>query len=106
MKYELQRIPEWHNVDRQTFEREIATQYRPAVLKGVVGNWPAVREARKSPGAICNYLHTFDNGKDVDAVMVPPDTEPRVAYKPDMSGFNFIYNRLPISKVLEQLSRY
>lgn len=106
MKYELQRIPEWHDVDKEKFEREIVTQYRPAVLKGLVANWPSVREARKSPGAICNYLHAFDNGSDIDAVMVPPDMEPRVAYTPDMSAFNFLRNRRPISQVLEQLSRY
>ena len=38
--------------------------------------------------------------------MTPPEVEGRVFYNEDMSGFNFLRNRLPISAVAEQVLRY
>ena len=45
-------IPEWHDVDERTFREEIATRYQPAVLRGVVKDWAAVRAALASPAAL------------------------------------------------------
>jgi hypothetical protein len=42
----------------------------------------------------------------VDAILMPPPARGRIAYDDAMDGFNFIRNRLPISAILEQLSRY
>ena len=35
-------MPQWHKVDQHTFETEIVPAGRPAVLKGVVDDWPLV----------------------------------------------------------------
>ncbi|HYD81003.1 MAG TPA: cupin-like domain-containing protein [Paucimonas sp.] len=103
---ELQPIPEWRGVDGETFRREIATQYRPAVLKGLVRTWPAVRRALESPESICEYLMAFDNGKAVDAIMTPPEENGRIFYRPDLRGFNYLRNKLSITAVIRQLARY
>jgi hypothetical protein len=76
------------------------------VLRGLVGDWPVVREARTSPAAVCAYLSSLDNGAPVKAVMVPPGRDRRVFYKDDLKGFNFIRNKLPISAVIDQVLRY
>jgi len=102
----LQAIPEWHDVDAETFRRDIATQYRPAVLRGLVKDWPAVRQSAISPEALCRYLIERDNGSDVDAIMTPPEAQGRIFYNAEMDGFNFLRNRLPISRVIEQVLRY
>jgi len=102
----LQSIPEWHDVDVETFRRDIATQYRPAVLRGLVKDWPVVRQSAASPEALCRYLIERDNGSDVDAIMTPPEAQGRIFYNAGMDGFNFLRNRLPISKVIEQVVRY
>ena len=102
----LAKIPEWHDVDQALFAREIASQHRPAVLRGFVGDWPAVKEARKSPRAFCQYLCSLDNGTPVTAVMVPPGRDRRVFYNDDLQNFNFLRNKLPISAVIEQVLRY
>ena len=36
----LQRIEEWQDVDRGIFENEILPANRPALLKGLLRNWP------------------------------------------------------------------
>ena len=100
------KIREWHQIDASRFRNEIANQYCPAVLRGIVSDWPAVQHARQSMAAFCNYVAAFDNGHDVDALLMPPEVGGRIFYNKDMSGFNYLYNRLPISAVIEQLLRY
>ena len=76
------------------------------MLRGLVKDWPAVRAARESPASMAQYLAAFDNGSPVDAILMPPEAGGQIAYNDAMDGFNFVRNRLPVSAILEQLSRY
>ncbi|HEY2676761.1 MAG TPA: cupin-like domain-containing protein [Steroidobacteraceae bacterium] len=80
---------EWHDVDVAKFRNEIMPRDRPAVLKGLVNDWPAVREGRKSPRALCDYIKTFDLGRPVQTAVGPPAIKGRLFYRDDMRGFNF-----------------
>jgi hypothetical protein len=102
----MQPIPEWRDVDAATFRDEIATGYRPAVLKGIVADWPAVRHAIDSPEAISRYLDALDSGATVDVLMAPPHVNGRIFYNDAMTGFNFTRERRPISAVNDKLVRY
>jgi hypothetical protein len=84
----------------------LPTDGRPAVLRGCVRDWPAVRAAQDSPTALLLYLRTFDNGTPVDALLAPAEVDGQIFYNADMSGFNFHRNRLPLSAVAEQVLRY
>jgi Cupin-like domain len=99
-------IPEFSALDDHSIRGTIVGSGRPAVLRGLVSDWPVVREARISPAAAVAYLRRFDSGALVDAIMTPPEIEGRVFYNDSMSGFNFIRNRLTISAVAEQVLRY
>jgi len=101
-----QPIPEWRDVCERKFREEIATQYRPAVLRGLVRAWPAVQAAQTSPAEISRYLTAFDNGSPVDAILMPPQACGQIFYNDEMDGFNFARKRLPVSAIVEQLSRY
>lgn len=101
-----QPIPEWRGADERTIRAEVFMRYRPAVLRGLVTEWPAVKAALASPADLARYLTALDSGKPVDAILMPPPARGRIAYDDAMDGFNFIRNRLPISAILEQLSRY
>jgi hypothetical protein len=101
-----ERIPEWSGCSEEEIRERIFRCYRPAVLRGLVKDWPAVREARASPAQLGRYLANFDNGKPVDAILMPPEARGRISYNDAMDGFNFVRNRLPVSAILEQLSRY
>src|SRR5438309_4423614 len=103
---EPRRIPEWREVDAATFRNEIVPQYRPAVLRGLVTQWPAVQHARKSPLAIGQYLTAFDRGGTVDALMMPPHVHGRLFYSDDMRGFNFSRSKATIAEVSDKLLRY
>ena len=99
-------IREWHDVGADVFRRDIAPADEPAVLRGVVRSWPAVQRGAQSPEAIAAYLAGLDNGHPVDAIMTPPAEQGRIFYNARFDGFNFLRNRVPVAKVLEQLSRY
>lgn len=99
-------IPEWHAVSPEQFYTDITSQYRPAILRGFVRDWPLVALARKSAADALGYLQTLDTGAPVDAILLRPEEKGRVFYTPSMDGFNFLRNRLPISEVIAQLLRY
>ncbi len=99
-------VTQWHAVDAKRFHTEIVPAGRPAILRGLVGHWPAVRHGATSPEAICHYLMGFDRGAPVDAILLPPEAEGRIFYQDDMAGFNFVRRKLAVSQVIEQLARY
>ena len=101
-----QPVAEWHHVDARILSEQVFAAYRPAVLRGLVSDWPAVRSALSDSADFVRYLAAFDSGHPVDAILMPPEARGRIAYNAAMDGFNFVRNRLPVSAILEQLSRY
>jgi hypothetical protein len=99
-------LPEFHGVDARRFAEEIQARGEPVVLRGLVREWPAVRQALQSPEAVCRYVAGFDRGTPVDALLMPPEVGGRIFYKPDLASFNFLRKRVPISTVIEQVVRY
>lgn len=83
------KVAEWDGVDRATFLNEIVPRHRPAVLKGLVRDWPAVAAASESAESGCRYLSRFYRGAPVEAFVGAPDIRGRFFYRPDMAGFNF-----------------
>jgi hypothetical protein len=99
-------IPESRDRDDETIRREVLSQSRPAVLRGLVDHWAAVRHARVSPQQIIGYLRQLDSGALVNAIMIPPEAGGRLGYNADLSGSNFLRNRLSLASVGEQVLRY
>jgi hypothetical protein len=99
-------IREFPSQDAEAIRREVFASGRPAVIRGLVSDWPAVAAGRRSPSALVEYLRGFDNGSPVDAILTKPEVEGRVFYDEGMTGFNFVRNRLPISAIAEQVMRY
>jgi hypothetical protein len=91
-------IPEWRNVDLRVFREEIVPLYRPALMRGLVGDWPAVAAA--DPAA---YLAAFDRGAEAEAFVGSPEIEGRYFYKSDMSGFNFERRKGRLAEILRTL---
>jgi len=99
-------IAEMHGVGREQFEAELLPAARPVVLRGLVADWPAARLGRESAEAICRYLIGLDNGTPVDALMLAPAEKGRIFYNAAFDGFNFLKNKLPLTRIIEQVARY
>jgi hypothetical protein len=99
-------IREFDTCDVELIRREVLMSGEPAVLRGLVSDWPAVDAARRSPGDLIAYLRQLDSGAPVDAIMTAPEIEGRIFYRDALNGFNFVRNRLPLTAIAEQALRY
>ena len=97
---------EFSGLDDESVRRQVLSEERPAVVRGLVDHWAAVREGRASPDALIRYLKQFDVGKPVDALLMLPKAGGQISYNETMTGFNFVRNRLPLTEIAEQVLRY
>jgi hypothetical protein len=96
-------VREWRDVDLATFTNAILPENKPAVLKGLVKDWPAVREGLKSAQALCDYLSKCDSGRPVETLFGDPSIRGRFFYSDDLSSLNFARRSERISSTLEKL---
>jgi hypothetical protein len=106
MNGEPRPIDRLHDVDSETFHREIVPRGEPVVLEGLVRDWPAVRAGVRSPEAASAYLAGLDSGAEGDAVLVPAGLKGRMFYEPGLAKFNFARRKLSVTGVLQHLARY
>jgi hypothetical protein len=99
-------IREFTTRDTELIRREVLASGEPAVLRGLVSDWPAVDAARRSAESLLAYLRRLDSGAPVDAIMTAPEIDGRIFYREGLNGFNFVRNRLPLTAVAEQALRY
>jgi hypothetical protein len=99
-------VKEYSDLCVAEIRREVLPHKRPAILRGLVRDWRAVREFLKSPAALVKYLSERDNGVPVDALMTPPEAHGQIDYNAAMTGFNFLRNRLPVAEIAAQVLRY
>ncbi len=102
----VKRIREWEQVDALRFHQEIVPQNQPAVLRGLVNDWPAVRAAGESPQALSAYLRTFDTKKPIEAFFGAPEINGRFFYSDDLRGFNFEKKKLLLDDFLDLLLKH
>ena len=103
---ELPRTPEWRDVDRDTFQNEIAPRRRPAVLRGFAAGWPAVRAGAQSAERACSYLRGFDSGKPIPIFFGPPSIKGHFWYREDMRGLNYQNRMASLGSLLDGLLEF
>ncbi len=96
-------IREWHGISRMTFEQEIVPTGVPAILRGLVADWPVARAAAHSSAALAAYLKQFDRGAMAGALVGHPGMGGRYFYDAAMRGFNFDHRKVPFAAVIDQL---
>jgi hypothetical protein len=94
--------PEWQ-ADADLFEHTIKPRGRPAILRGLVRDWPATEAGRTSPKAMSAYLKTFDGGHPAPLFEAPAAVQGRFFYNETLNGFNFESKRALLSEVLDRL---
>ncbi|MCC5825100.1 cupin-like domain-containing protein [Alkalimonas sp.] len=95
----------WEQITPQQFFEDIQPLNQPAVLKGLVADWPVVHAARHSAEQLAHYLQPFDSGLQVTTLLLAAHTNGRIFYQPQLNGFNFERRQYPISAILTQLVR-
>jgi len=97
------RTREWHNVDRTVFRDQIIPSERPAILRGLVKDWPAVSAGRASDEAMADYLLALDAGRPVTVLHGGPEIDGRFFYTDDLTALNFRRRSVPLTEALSAL---
>lgn len=79
------------------------TAYRPAVIRGLVKDWPLIETAQSGAREAVGYLQQFDQGAPAQTMLGPPDINGRFFYADDMRGYNFAVEKVGFSAILAQL---
>jgi len=97
------KVNEWHDVTAERFTQEILPAGQPALLRGLVRDWPAVQAGRASPAEAADYLRKFSTGANVKLMTGDPSIDGRFFYNADLTGLNFETSAVPFVRVLGQL---
>ena len=76
-------------VDATRFAADIATRYRPIVMRGQATAWPAVEAGRRSDEAMADYIRGFASDKPAEVLIGPPEIGGRFFYAEGMEHCNF-----------------
>ena len=101
----MQPVTEYLDVDRARFEAEIVPRGRPAVLRGLVADWPAVEAGRAGDEALAQFLRDAASEEPFEAWFGPPEIGGRFGYNPDFDGFNHERRLATVEQLLELLLR-
>ena len=84
---------------------EVLHSQVPLVLKGIASEWPVVKAALRSDDAVGEYLRRFYNQTPVAVSVGTANTNGRIFYDDDLTGFNFEMKRSQLDDFLDELSR-
>lgn len=96
-------LQSWHDVTPEIFQTRIRGAGRPALLKGLVADWPATNASKESSVAAADYLTALASDAKVMTFLGKPEIEGRFFYREDMRGFNFERREIAIKNVIAKL---
>lgn len=97
-------IREFGPVGADEFQ-EIRGLGKPAVLRGLASDWPAVRTARQGDREIVTYLKRFRSAMRPAAIVGPPEIDGRFFYNEDLTALNFQRGVTDLAPFLDRLLR-
>ena len=80
---------------------ELMGQGRPAILRGLVGNWPLARA--ESPARAAAYLLSFYQGRPVTVFIARPELKGRFSYTADATRLDFTSEQGPLGDYLDRI---
>ena len=92
------------DIDADRFDG-LRAAIRPAVLRGIAANWPAVDAARTGDRTIADYLKARAASRPVAAIAAAPSAGGRFFYTDDVSRLNFVKASGTLDAFLEDLLR-
>ncbi|MEO6104567.1 MAG: cupin-like domain-containing protein [Pseudoxanthomonas sp.] len=99
-------IEEFHPRDHTFGYTDLVGRDRPLVIRGLCTDWPVVRSARESDTAFATRLASYDNGSDVDTLLMAPAEKGVIGYNEAMDGFNYRHFRVSVTDALQRLANY
>lgn len=102
-KISFKSITCWHQVTPEVFQQEILPLNQPAILKGFVNHWPAVKKAKHNIDSLYQYFSNLYVGGDVRYARIPANEQGRFFYNQAMTDFNFKRYVTPLDKFFREV---
>ncbi|AWL12315.1 [Histone H3]-lysine-36 demethylase [Saliniradius amylolyticus] len=96
-------VREWHNVTLSRFEDEIQPLNQPAVMRGLVSDWPVVEAGKKGPQEVTDFIKSLDDGSPVYTIIGSPHIAGGFSYDDGFNGVNFERRQTRLSSTLDFL---
>jgi hypothetical protein len=93
----------WRNVTPQAFAEEIRPLGEPAVLKGLVSDWPVVAKSREGNVPLVDYLVSMAAPGLIASIYAEPSAQGRFHYDEQIRRLNFERVNIPLENFLCQL---
>lgn len=91
----------WQNVDVDMFNETIRPLAKPAVLKGLVNDWPLVQAAQMSDQSLLKQLASDYKGGNARFLRQSAQEDGYYFYNQEYSGFNFTRNIASLDTIFE-----
>ncbi|HEY6049272.1 MAG TPA: cupin-like domain-containing protein [Sphingomicrobium sp.] len=98
-------IAEYQEMDRERFVREIVPRAEPAVLRGLVTEWPTVQAAKQGDETLAEFLRGASSNEPFEAWFGAPEIEGRFGYNEEFDGFNHERKLATVDQLLDLLLR-
>jgi hypothetical protein len=99
----MRSIQTYEAVSEAIFRDKIRPLNEPAVLKGLVADWPAVTLAQQSDEALADYIVAHDTGEPAGVYVGPPQIDGKFFYGMDSHSYNFDHGAAPIPQAIERI---
>ncbi|MFZ1366288.1 cupin-like domain-containing protein [Sphingorhabdus sp.] len=93
----------WDDVTPEIFATEIRPLGEPALLRGMVRNWPIVSAAIDEPFGAVRYLEKRMANGPLEFALAPPESEGILHYRPDMKAFTYSKRQAPFAEIVAAL---
>jgi hypothetical protein len=91
------------SVTKADFVTHIHPAGQPAILKGAIKDWPAVKAGQISDERLVNYLKAHDTGEQAGVYLGAPEIRGNFFYGDDTRSENFRHGPTPIPMALDRL---
>lgn len=99
-------IQEIIDATNENLTPELLSATIPIVLRGLIKDWPLVKDAKLSNRAAQSHLRQYYNQNKIRAFMADAKYQGRFFYNDNLSGFNFTPTTTTFDKVLDHLAEY
>lgn len=103
----MEQVRSWTDVTPDIFNKEIRVLAEPAVLRGLVSDWPMVAASHGkplAPFAVTEFLGEPAINEPIEFVLAPPESQGLLHYQPDMRAFTYSKHSAPFAQVIAALA--
>ena len=98
-------VTTYEKVDLALFQSTIQPAQKPAILRGLVRDWPIVKAGLISDQEVCAYVARHAIDAPANCFFAPPEIKGRFGYGPDLQEFNFDVRSASVETLLSILLR-